>query len=164
MASGRRSHARVITCNSHCSRPPPPLGNDVAHPPKTRVCAMPDENDDKREMGMMWIFSARGCAVNSCCHGHQYARPPRYERCDATDESVTYRNAEVGLHSQHVFAFISRTGNNTHPRPGFRVSYRGACRLRFDRGKIPRCGRRLSPSARRSFLRLSRNGLGRGRL
>jgi hypothetical protein len=26
--------------------------------PKTRVRAMPDQNDDKREMRMMWIFTA----------------------------------------------------------------------------------------------------------
>src|SRR5260221_2643295 len=52
----RDPHACVITCNCHSSRPPP--FPQFCSPPKTKPCAMADQNDDKREMRIMWIASA----------------------------------------------------------------------------------------------------------
>jgi hypothetical protein len=56
---------------------------------------MPDQNDDKREMRMMWIFSAAvvllilgAMGINMLVHHETNAATPE-------THSVTYRTAEV---------------------------------------------------------------------
>jgi hypothetical protein len=58
IASRCGSHARVITRNCHSSRLPAlPQASPTKRPSKIKVHAMPDQNGNKREMRMMWIFS-----------------------------------------------------------------------------------------------------------
>ena len=61
---------------------------------KARVCAMSDQNDDKREMRMMWIFSAGVVLLILGAMGINM-RSPRNKRCAHRNHSVTHRTAEV---------------------------------------------------------------------
>src|SRR5260370_40699145 len=64
------------------SSPPPPFLR-FCRPPKTRVRAMTDQNDDKREMRMMWIATAvvvlvilGGMGINMLVHHDTNAATP----------------------------------------------------------------------------------------
>src|SRR5215475_10566740 len=88
LAWERLGHAHVITCNCHSSRLPALLqSSPIICPPKTRVHAMSGENDDKREMRMMWIFSVAvvllilgAMGINMLVHHETNAATPETNR------------------------------------------------------------------------------------